>query len=467
MSNSQGNIVSAPFFARGEVIEGADVVQTSRDLGVDFATPAIPFGKLVPPRSEMPPLLNMPVDEIIDFLLKTRERLADPDNALMQECFERTAATNLQPRAVLEVVMRHALSYLDRRTLEREVETSFANPAMLDDWVEQTDFNGRRSFVRAYSPRMVHVLPGNSPGVAIQSVAQGALVKGINLFKMSSADPFTMVAILRTMAAIDPEHPVVKSMSAVYWRGGDDAVENVLYRPQYFDRLVAWGGGDAIRNVAKYVGPGFQLVSFDPKTSISLIGREALANEATMADAADKAAADVMMLGQEACAASRYQFVEGPEEEVDAFCALLQQQIAARAEASGDLRPLTGSLREEVEALMMMDDDYRVWGKTDGRGVVIRSEEPVDFHPINKIANVVRLDSLDEAVRHVNVATQTIGFYPAERMADYRDALGAGGAQRVCPLGDAGGSTIGNPWDGMYPLARFVNWMVNERGVEQ
>ncbi len=152
---------------------------------------------------------------------------------------------------------------------------------------------------------------------------------------------------------------------------------------------------------------------------------------------------------------------------MDAFCALLQQQIAARAEASGDLRPLTGSLREEVEALMMMDDDYRVWGKTDGRGVVIRSEEPVDFHPINKIANVVRLDSLDEAVRHVNVATQTIGFYPAERMADYRDALGAGGAQRVCPLGDAGGSTIGNPWDGMYPLARFVNWMVNERGVEQ
>ena len=70
-------------------------------------------------------------------------------------------------------------------------------------------------------------------------------------------------------------------MSAVYWRGGDDATERVLYRPQYFDKIVAWGGGDAINNVIKYLMPGFQLVSFDPKTSISMVGREAHADEAT------------------------------------------------------------------------------------------------------------------------------------------------------------------------------------------
>jgi hypothetical protein len=50
-------------------------------------------------------------------------------------------------------------------------------------------------------------------------------------------------------------------------------------------------------------------------------------------------------------------------------------------------------------------------------------------------------------------------------MADYRDRLGAGGAQRVCPLGEVGPSTHGNPWDGMYPMHRFVNWMVNEGGI--
>jgi Acyl-CoA reductase (LuxC) len=239
----------------------------------------------------------------------------------------------------------------------------------------------------------------------------------------------------------------------------------VLYRPQYFDKIVAWGGGDAINNVVKYIGPGFQLVSFDPKTSISMIGREALESEAAMDLVAERAAADLMMLNQEACAASRFQFVEGPQDRVDAFCAKFQRAIAARAAASGDVRPLTMDLKEQVEALMFMDDEYGVWGKPDGKGLVIRSDAPVDFHPINKIANVVRVDALGDAVKWVNVATQTIGFYPSSRMADYRDALGAGGAQRVCPLGDAGPSTVGNPWDGMYPLHRFVHWMVNEDGV--
>ncbi len=291
------------------------------------------------------------------------------------------------------------------------------------------------------------------------------MVKAINLFKMSSSDPFTMVAILRIMADIDPHHPIVKSMSAVYWRGGDEAIERVLYRPQYFDKIVAWGGGEAISNVVKYLGPGFQLISFDPKTSISMVGKEAFASEAALDRVADLASADVMTLNQEACVASRFIFVEAHEADADRFSVKLHKCIAARAAASGDVRPLDMDLKEQVEALRMMDDDYGVWGKTDGKGLVIRSDEPVDFHPINKIANVVRVDRLDDAVRFVNVATQTVGFYPFERMPDYRDRLASGGAQRVVHLGEAGPSTIGNPHDAMYPLHRFVHWMVHEDGM--
>ena len=464
-TNTGEPIVSAPFFLRGELVEGNDLIQKSRDLGVTFATPNIPFDKAIPPRTEVPPLLNVPTSEIIDFLVETGQRLVAPDNAYVHECFDRMAETHILPRSVFENVGKHAVAYLDKRILQKELEENFPDPRALDGWIPKEDFNGRKSFVRAYAPRLIHVLPGNSPGVAVKSIAQGALVKAINLFKMSSADPFYTVAILRTMAEIDPEHPIVKSMSAVYWRGGDAAVENVLYRPQYFDKIVAWGGGDAINNVIKYLGPGFQLVSFDPKTSISMIGREALASEETMDFAANAAAADLMMLNQEACAASRFQYVEGPQDLVDKFCAKFQRCIADRAAASGDIRPLSADLRDEVETLMMMDDEYGTWGKADGKGLVIRSDEPVDFHPINKIGNVVRVDSLDDAVKYVNVATQTIGFYPSERMADYRDRLGAGGAQRVCPLGEAGPSTVGTPWDGMYPLHRFVSWMVNEEGI--
>ena len=93
----------------------------------------------------------------------------------------------------------------------------------------------------------------------------------------------------------------------------------------------------------------------------------------------------------------------------------------------------------------MMDDDYKVWGKPDGRGLVILSDEPVDFHPTNKTANVVHVDSLDDAVRYVNVATQTIGIYPPERKAELRDRLASAGAQRVVRLGGAATARPGRP----------------------
>lgn len=456
--------VAAPFFLRGKLVDSTDSVHVSRDLGVEFATPALDLNAAVTPRLEVPPLVDVPLEEIVDFLVETGVRLRDPNNPYIQECFNRMADTHILPRDVVQTAMNYATAYLDRRILMAEVEQNFPDSRVLDQWIPKQDFTGRKSFVRAFGSRLIHVMPGNSPGVAIKSVAQGAMVKAVNLFKMSSSDPFTMVAILRTMATIDSQHPVVQSMSAAYWRGGDAAVESALYRPQYFDKIVAWGGGDAINNVAQYIGPGFQLVSFDPKTSISMVGREAFATDKTLAEAADLAATDLMILNQEACAASRYQFVEGTREQAEKFSELMQAGIAKRARASGDLRPVSLDIREQVEMLTMMDDDYAAVGEMDGSGLVICSEEPVDFHPINKIGNVVRVDRLEDALRYINVSTQTVGFYPFDRVSAFRNRLAACGAQRVTHLGEAGPSTIGNPHDAMYPMHRFVHWMAHEDG---
>jgi hypothetical protein len=87
------------------------------------------------------------------------------------------------------------------------------------------------------------------------------------------------------------------------------------------------------------------------------------------------------------------------------------------------------------------------------------SDHPVDFHPTNKISNVVLVPSLEDAVRYVNVATQTIGVYPYDRKAGLRDRLASAGGQRVCRVGTANGHVVGGPHDAMYPLHRFVHWM--------
>jgi hypothetical protein len=310
---------------------------------------------------------------------------------------------------------------------------------------------------------MVHMLAGNSPTGCVSSIAQGALVKAINLFKMPSSDPFTCVAVLRTMADIDPNHPVVRSMSAVYWRGGDEAIERTLYRPQFFDRIVAWGGGDAIDNVIRYLGPGLQLVSFDPKSSISMIGPEAFASEAAVAEVAEYAAADATVFNQEACLASRFVFVEGDRQGIEKFCEQLQARLGVdRETASAKAPPLPIEMREEIEVLQMIGDGARVWGTFDGSGIVILTDEPVSFHPTGKTVNVVHVASLDDAIRHVNVATQTIGIHPPERKAELRDRIASAGGQRICRLGSAAKHVMGSPHDAMYPLQRFVHWMSDD-----
>ncbi len=456
---------SAPFFIWGKLVEGHDTTHRSRDLGVTFATPRIDLDALVRPRTDLPPLLNVKLSEIVDFLVEAGQKLSSGNNPYVEACVDRMAKVSLQPRKAIEFQMKHASHYMSKRSLMEVVEQNFPNPKALDEWVPHTDHEGRRSFIRAFAPRLIHVLPGNAPAMGIRSIAQSALVKSVSLFKMASADPFSTVAFLRTMADIDPNHPVVQSMSAIYWRGGDDAVERILYRPQYFDKLVAWGGGDAINNVMKYIGPGFQLVSFDPKTSISMVGKEAFASEETLADAARRNASDVAMSNQEACVCSRFTFIEASPEDADRYCKILADEIRVDRMGEGTPRPLEMELKEQIDTLKMMDDEYGVFGKTDGRGVAIRSEEPVDFHPLRKTSNVVCVPSLEEAMKYVNVATQTVGVYPFDRMPELRDLLASGGAQRVVRLGEAGPSAIGNPHDAMYPLHRFVHWMANEDGA--
>ena len=219
-SVSEETADSAPFFYRGKLVEGSDSLQRSRDLGVTFATPKIDLDALVQPRTELPPLLNVKLAEIIDFLAEAGARMIDGKNPYIEACIERTAKVSLASRAMVEFIMHHACSYLKKETLMEVVEQSLPNPKALDEWVPHIDHEGRRSYIRAFAPRLIHVLPGNSPAMSIRSIAQSAMIKSVSVFKMPSADPFSAVAFLRTMADIDPDHPVVRSMSAVYWRGG-------------------------------------------------------------------------------------------------------------------------------------------------------------------------------------------------------------------------------------------------------
>jgi hypothetical protein len=463
--NAPTNLTAVPLchVVKGQTISGAD-----HEFGpahARFTTPKLDLNQLVWPRSEAGPAFDTPLSEIMDVMVATGQWLAADPQGLLAQALEYSVRSSPLPAAILERSYAGLSRIFNRQSMEFQLRSELGGTDVVDGWREITDAtSGRRHRIRAFPPRLVHVIAGNSPGVAAMTILRGALIKGVHLIKIPSNDLFTATAILRALEIVAPGHPVSRSFSAAYWRGGDEKVEGMLLRPQFFDKLVAWGGGSTIMNAQKYIGPGFELVAFDPKTSISLIGREAFESDATLAEAADLAAADSTMVEQQACVSSRFQFVEGTPEQVDRYCALLQQRMGIeRPMATAEGRPLPQALREEIDGLRDMDSYYRIWGDYRGQGVVIRSEEPVEFHPDNRVVNVLPVNSLDEGVRHANVATQTVGVYPPSRKAGLRNALASMGVQRIVNLGSAGAVESGLPHDGFMPLHRFVRW-VNDEG---
>ncbi len=463
--NAPVNLNAVPLchVVKGEVVEGAD--QEFGPAHARFTTPKLDLNAMVGSRSEPGPAFDTPLAEIMDVLVETGQWIARDPEGLIAQALEYSIRSSPLPARIMQRSYAGLPRLFDRKSMEFQVRAELGGPEVVDGWREvQDSFSGRKHRIRAFPPRLVHVIAGNSPGVAAGTIVRGALIKGLHLIKIPSNDLFTATALLRALSAVAPGHAVARSFSAAYWRGGDAHVEGMLFRPQFFDKLIAWGGGSTIMNAQKYIGPGFELVAFDPKTSISLIGRDAFESDEILAEVADRAAADSTMVEQQACVSSRFQFVEGTPQQVDRYCALLQEKMGVeRPMATAEGRPLPQDLREEVEGLRGMEDYYRVWGDYRGQGVVIRSEEPVEFHPDWRVVNVIPVQSLEQGVPHANVATQTVGVYPPARKTELRNALAAMGVQRIVHLGSAGAVEAGLPHDGFMPLHRFVRW-VNDEG---
>lgn len=457
-------LVLVPHFIKGRVVLGADIRHRSRDLGTDFATPALDLDGMVWQRATPGPAFDLPVEQVIEFLVRVGEQLTLDKNALLREALEGMVQVSELGRRILENCYNDIGHMFTREVMLAEVRESLGSLDVIDGW-KARDLHGRKNRIRAFPPRLVHILAGNSPMVAAMTIVRAALSKGVHLLKLPSNDLFTATAILRTMAAVDPDHPVTRSFSAAYWKGGDAEVESILYRAQYFDKIVVWGGESAVRHAMSYVGPGFEMIAFDPKVSISMVGRESFAAEATLREAAARAAADALSFNQDACNASRFQFVEGDTDQCDRYSALLAEAMGIDVRyGAGQYQPTPADIRDEVDMLRMLEPVYAVFGGYEGRGLVVRSDEPVGFHPNVKTVNVVQVTSLADALRYVTVATQTVGVWPPSRKRELRDALASAGVQRIVSLGEANapGSFGGMPHDASIPLHRFMKWITEE-----
>lgn len=424
-------------------------------------------------------LMDIPVRQVIEFLVEVGKRLRLDDNPWFQESF----ALALQAGGLSEPILRSVYGKLpalfDGDHLTELVENTIGS-AYLDGWVPRDGHNGRHR-VRAVGTRQLHITAGNVPVVAAVTIIRGALTKSDILIKSPSNDPLTANAIARTMIELDAAHPVTKHVAVAYWKGGDEAMEREIVRTTRIDKITAWGGMSSVKHIQKFLQPGIDLIALNPKFSISLIGAEALDSEAAMDEAATGIAVMSGLMNQTACVNTRLVYVECGDD--DASLAKLEQ-LGRRIVASYKTLPSFFStpatepnpeLEADLEAVAMEDDFYTVIGNTVEGGVVIsRFPDRVDFYEQlnNRVVNLVPVPNLLDVVKWCDDTTQTVGIYPESLRDRLLNPFALAGVQEMVPLsgGDAAevyrefnSRPAGMPHDGIEPLRRSVRWVIDHR----
>ncbi len=345
----------------------------------------------------------------------------------------------------------------------------------LEGWVDQGPGTvpGLTARTRAFGARSVHVIAGNAPIVSILTVIRNALTRSDAVIKLPSNDPLTAAALVRTMVEMAPDHPITRHISVAYWKGGDDTVERAIYDPRGVEKIIAWGGFASVKHITKYLQPGIDLITQDPKMSGTIIGKEAFADDATLRSVARRLALDVGAQNQEGCVSARVIYVESG---TDANGVARANRLGELTFAALQLLPphlstphkaFDQALKSEIDAARLQDRDYRVFGGKTSEGAMIVSQEdyPVDFSRMLacRVGNIVPIDSFETAVRSVNAYTQTIGIFPEALKEALCDRLAFQGAQRLVSLG--GAATMQHNMekqDAIEPVRRMVKWVTME-----
>jgi hypothetical protein len=294
-----------------------------------------------------------------------------------------------------------------------------------------------------------------------------------SVIKLPSNDLLTMGAMARTMIEIDANHPLTKHLSVAYWKGGDEAVESEIYLPSHVEKIIAWGGFASVKHITKYLQPGLDLITLDPKSSTTLIGREALADEATMREVARRAASDVGGYDQEGCSAARVMFLESGTDAAGIAAAnrfgeyIYEELQKLPRTLSGGPINFDQTLKSEIQSILPLHNFYHVYcdPKSIEKGAVIVSQmsEQVDFSRLlcGRVGNLVPVDNIESALDYFTAATQTVGIYPDALRVKLRDRAALRGGQMLVPVGYAVRGSPCAPLDGIEAERRMCRWIVD------
>ena len=407
-------------------------------------------------------LARMPVDHIVDAIDAAVELWLDPGYRLRQVAEESLPKVTGYSQAMIREGLPLLLEPFRRPGLEALLAAEVGDATVLDEPQKP------RSWARG--PRLTtHILAGNIPAVAAETIVRALLVKSASLVKSSSRDPLFPALFAQSIAEVDPQ--IGMAIGVLWWKGGSPGLDEAALNPA--DAIIAYGNEQAIEQVRRLAKPGVPFVEHGPRISFAAVGREALAGDG-LPDLADRVAWDVSLFDQQGCMAPHAVYVErGGNWPPSDFAAAL-------AEAMGRMEkrlPPGRVAPEAAAAIQQIRGVYEV-RRAAGEAVALFAshgstawtvsyeENPGTLQPscLNRMVRVIAIDDLSlaaGAARPMARYLQTAGLACSEdRVPGLTRQLLEAGVTRVCAVGRMQHPPASWRHDGhpnLLPLLRWVD----------
>ncbi len=332
---------------------------------------------------------------------------------------------------------------IEAETLLELVAKELGHRDSLDRFIPYGDI-----YTRAHpiSP-ILHIVSGNTPAAAIQTLTRGLLIGALNQIKLPSegiqeVEDFVGKLPRKLKSLIE----ITRSRkTSNQWLGSAKAV-------------IVFGSDETVREIESRLFPHQIFIPHNHKISVAIIDSDE--NQ----EAAKLAALDVAMYDQQGCLSPHDIYVH-PKEQPRSFAAKLANALS---ELNSKYPPTGRTMEENIRIddlrrsysfRSSSDTSVQIWESDSNTDWTVVYEDEPQFaaSPLGRFVFVKPLPkSLDDALNLNKEHLSTIALYPFSLQR--AESLNLCGATRICPLGSAQDPSIFWHHDGLQTLAPLVNW---------
>ena len=412
--------------------------------------------------------------QIIKLFSQLAKAWSSPAYPRRVEASEALLKSTGMSRAFIDAVLDKFPESLNPETIKRKIEGELGDALIQEEPALQVATRVR--LMARPVGTVLHVASGNVFLAGAESLIDGIITKNVNFLKMSTQETSFPVIFAESIKEFDKEGVIAPRVVILWWRGGDSEIESLFKKKM--DKIIFWGGYDALLSWKEGLGQGTEFIPHGPKISFGVISAAGL-DSAEMGDLTERAALDITIWEQKACNCPQVFFIESsaPEEKVDIFIGSLARSLES---LNGAFPPAKRTDDEHVEILktreLAMARSFVTGEKTLVVGpatldwTIIYEKErknlAFELSPLNRTIIIKRYQSLAALLglfRKNSFYLQTIGYCLSEdEVGEYAKALSREGVTRLCPFGVMAIPTPGAPHDGSYALRGLTRLTVVE-----